>query len=137
MIEQGTHLHVPRMLHDVLEIFIAGQPRELMGNCDLPVNLGVPPPGVDQACSSLGRKLVHPLVLGLEDLLNWLRVGSHLCWTVTESEPEWMIVDDSFGSSKCTHTSSPGSLFCWMFSTGAFKIRKKQIGSAGVETVKE
>lgn len=50
-----------------------------------------------------------------------------------------MIVDDSFGSSKCTHTSSPGSLF-WLLllSTGAFKIRsKKQIGSAGVETVKE
>lgn len=80
--QKWTHLHVPRMLHDVLEIFIAGEPRELMGNCDLPVDLGVPPPGVDQARSSLGRELMHPLVLGLEDLLNWLRVGSHLAGLV-------------------------------------------------------
>lgn len=49
-----------------------------MGNCDLPVYLGVPPPCVDQACSTFGRELMHPLILGLEDLLNWLRVGSHL-----------------------------------------------------------
>lgn len=76
--QQGTHLHMPRMLHDVLEIFIAGQPRELMGDCDLPVDLGVPSPGMDQARSSLGRELVYPLVFGLKDLLNWLRVGSHL-----------------------------------------------------------
>lgn len=79
VVEKGeTYLHMPRMLHDVLEIFIAGQPRELVGDCDLPVDLGVPSPGVDQARSSLGRELVYPLVLGLEDLLNWLRVGSHL-----------------------------------------------------------
>lgn len=60
-----------------------------MANCDLPVDLGVPPPGVDQARGSLGRELMHPLVLGLEDLLNWLRVGSHLAGLFFfESEPE-------------------------------------------------
>lgn len=74
-----------------------------MSNCDLPVNLGVPSPGVDQARGSLGGKRMYPWVVGLEHLLNWLRVGSHFAGLYLKIGPERMIVDDGFGSSKCTH----------------------------------
>lgn len=70
---------------------------------------------------------MYPLVLGLEDLLNWLRVGSHFAGLIfsSESETEWMIVDDGFGSLKMYTHKFPRKLVLVDVDDGAFKIRSK------------
>lgn len=64
------------MLHDVLEVFIARQSRQFVGDCDLPVGLAL----VHGGHGGLGGEGVDPLVFGLEDLLDLLCRVCHCGW---------------------------------------------------------
>lgn len=63
------------MLHDILQVFIAGQSRQLVGDGYLPC---VPSLVLASIPATFGGKGVHPLVVGLEDLLHLHVLGRHL-----------------------------------------------------------